>query len=157
MASKQLVSRLGLQICATDTVISSVSGQRIRPLGQVTCQLTLQNRTIPDLTLLVLPELPSNSMLLIGMDVMRRVGGMTLHIGDDERIRFSVGASAVKCPAIRPLVTLTDDDYEVSFDGQKWEAAWKWKDKVPTLRNRVPEYAVAEGRIREKYIAELRK
>ena len=155
-------------IARSDVVISSVSGQQIRPVGQVSCEREVNDHVIPNLTMLVLPTLQYqhgeirnhvivNLVLLIGIDVLRVIGKLTLMVGREDKIRAHFGSShqVAAVTNLRPMpVTLTDVDYSAHFYGHHWEVAWRWKDSVnPKLRNHVTEYAVSHdlfGRCRRE-------
>ncbi len=158
MVTKELVRCLQLHVAHSDIVVSSVSGQQIRPVGQVLCKFEVNGHVIPNLTMLVLPTLPVNSSLLIGIDVLRVVGGMTLMVDQDDKISAHFGPPHPVAAATGswPMsVTLTDVDYSAHFNGHHWEVAWQWKDLVaPTLRNCVAEYAVRDD-LFDRYCHEL--
>ena len=114
------------------------------------------------MVLLVLPNLPGNVELLIGMDAVRGLGGATLVV----RLDGSVGAhfgpaksASVAAAVTEPVrVDLHDADFDTHFDGQRWEIAWKWNEgAAPMLMNQVPEYVIKDGHIRTKYDAEVAK
>ena len=160
MIAKKLVRCLQLSVVRSDVVISSVSGQQIRPLGQVSCKLEVNGHVIPNLTMLVLPTLPANSSLLIGTDVIRAIGKLTLMADQKNEISAQFGPThqVVAVTDLRPTsVTLTDVDYSAHFDGRQWEVAWRWKDSVAsTQRNQVAEYAVHDD-LFDRYRRELGK
>ena len=161
MIAQRAARRLRMPIQATNAVVSSVSGQQIRPVGQINCELSLHSDSILDMVLLVLPKLPGDADLLIGMDAVKRVGGATLIVKPDGSVGAHFGSS--KSVSVAAAVTesvrvdLHDVDFDAHFDGQQWEVAWKWsKGASPKLLNQVPEYAI-KGHIREKYDSEVAK
>ena len=97
--------------------------------------------------LLVVQRLPGNASLLIGMDAVQELGGMTLSVakGGQISVEFGPQPSVVAAAVLRPRklsAVLEDADFCAEFDGQRWEVAWKWKCDPPMLKNRVAEYAV---------------
>ena len=159
MIVERVARRLKLPIKPTDVVLSSISGQQIRPIGYVTGDVELNGHNIQSLTMLVLPSLPGRSSMLIGMDVVRKIGGLALVVKPSGQVSAEFGACAAEIrsvPCIAPI-TLIDADYRVHFDGQKWEVAWTWKDSVvPILQNHVAEYAM-DQQLRDRYRAEVGK
>lgn len=160
MITEQAACRLRIQIQATEVVVLSVSGQQIQPVGQINCKFSLHNISIQNMVLLVLPTLPGNADLLIGMDAVRRLGGVALVVRPDGSVGAHFGpARSVTAASTEPVqVDLHDADFEAHFDGQHWEIAWKWRKGVsPKLMNQVPEYAIKKDHIRAKYDAEVAK
>ena len=161
MITQRAARQLQIPIQATNVVVSSVSGQQIQPVGQINCELSLHTNSLLNMVLLVLPKLPGNADLLIGMDAIKRVGGATLMVKPDGSVSAHFGPArsvSVAAVATEPIrVDLHDVDFDAHFDGQKWEVAWKWNEGVsPVLLNQVPEYPI-KGHIREKYNSEVAK
>ena len=89
--------------------------------------------------------------LLLGIDTITELGGV--HITRSGKVHFPA-EDAPQCAAI----TISEPDFSATFDHRRkaWTASWKWADgQAPKqLKNRVPEYPVAES-IRDEYESEL--
>ena len=159
MITEQLVRRLGLEIWNSDVIISSVSGERIPLVGRTTCDLEVGERLLPRWSMLIVSQLPGGASLLIGVDVIRALGGVILSPAVDSslNIQFSppgVVAAASGLQSGMLAVALEDKDFHAKFDGHRWEVAWKWKCEPPVLKNRVAQYAVSQD-IRDAFDSEL--
>ena len=93
--------------------------------------------------------LPGFEMLL-GMDVVNRMGGVKIANGD---VCFPF-SNAVSCAAVD--LRIDDPDFSAFFEDGKWVIRWKWDSKancsatsddvaVPTLRNQIPQYPPSEA------------
>jgi hypothetical protein len=158
MITEKLAKQLQLKVRRSNVVILSVSGERIPQVGETECDLVIGERTVPNMTVLVVAHnLPGNVSLLIGMDALSRVGGMTLNVDYNGRVsadfRSSLVASAVNVRQ-EPIVVLNDADFSATFNGRNWEVEWKWRNGPPELKNRVAQYAVPTE-IRDSYNDEL--
>ena len=76
--AEQCARQLKLERCNSDVVISSVLGEAIKHAGQVECDLIVQGFWLAAWKALVVLKLPGNALLLIGMDVIQKVGGLAL-------------------------------------------------------------------------------
>ena len=159
--AEQCAKRLKLKRCNSDVVISSVSGEWIKHAGQVECNLVVQEFQLTAWKALVVPQLPGDASLLIGMDVIQKVGGLTLSIIANGQVSAQLGprkldvAAAVSPPkSITPSMVLEDVDFRAEFNGQVWEVEWKWKKNPPLLTNQVAQYAIKDND-RDAYNAEV--
>lgn len=157
--TEQFARRLKLVIRNSDVAIFSVSGERVPITGQAKCDLIVEGRLLPDWKFLIVSELPSCSSLLIGMDIIRKLGGLILNCSENGRMYAQfpypyVAATITAAQSAKPAVTIKDVDFQVQFDGQRWEVAWMWKSEPPVLKNRLAQYAI-DDRIRDAYNAEL--
>lgn len=151
----QLARRLNLQIRSSVAVVLSASGERIPLVGEAECDIVVEERLLPAWKLFVAPQLPADSSLLIGVDVITKLGGLALSVSSDGRMRARFPQPAITSAAhVMPPAVVEDPDFRAEFDGQRWEVAWMWKRGPPELRNRIAQYAVDKG-IRDAYDAEL--
>ena len=95
-------------------------------------------------------EKKKNFDLLIGIDVIRALGGVTITLAGD--VKICGGKEACTAPCVDEL------DFDASFDHNEriWIARWKWTlNNVPTLlHNQVVEYKISNI-IRVEYEREL--
>ena len=124
LVTEQLARQLKLKPRSTDAIISSVCGDRIQHVGQVTCDLVVQEHRLAAWKALVIPRLPGDASVLIGMDVISKVGGMALSILESGQAvaqfgqqQSGVAAAVGVLRAVKPSVVLEDVDFEAEFDG----------------------------------------
>ena len=158
---EQCAKWLKLKRCNSDVVISSVSSEWIKHAGQVECNLVVQEFQLMAWKALVVPQLPGDASLLIGMDVIQKVGGLTLSIIANGQVSAQLGlrkldvVAAVSPPkSITPSMVLEDVDFRAEFNSQVWEVEWKWKKNAPLLTNQVAQYAIKDND-RDAYNAEV--
>ena len=76
--------------------------------------------------------------MLLGMDAIRRLGGVCVSASGCVTVGGSVVASAVE-----PSLMLDDDDYSAQFVDGRWMLKWKWTEAgEPKLKNVVAQYKV---------------
>ena len=76
--------------------------------------------------------------LLIGMDAIKRMGGV--RTGKSGEIEFQ-RVKEVAAAGVQQKLEINDVDFGSKFD-EAWTVRWKWKDgKEPALENKVAEYS----------------
>lgn len=107
-------------------------------------------RGYAEVNILVARERPLSYNLLIGIDAIRALGGVTITPARDVKLGGGKQACAALC--------VKEPDFKAAFDHTKrmWTAKWKWTLKdVPTLlRNKVAEYKIPDN-IRGEYEKEI--
>ena len=77
--------------------------------------------------------------LLLGMDVIKKLGGV--HIDEGGKARFAEAAQTLGV-----TIELEQPDFRAEFDQRtkSWTVPWEWSDDQPLekLYNRVPEYTI---------------
>ena len=127
-----MVQHLRLKMVSSLAPIFSISGETVRLFGQVMCDLVVQGHKISALDMLVLPHLPCNVHLLVGMDVIRRLGGLSLTVERSGKVKATFG---VPCATVGAAVAhphpqqIVDQDFLATFDGVRWTVAWKWNGR----------------------------
>jgi transposase InsO family protein/ribonuclease HI len=156
MLTAQLARKLDLKIQGSDAVVLSASGERIPLLGEAKCDIIVEERLLPAWNLFVVPQLPADSSLLIGVDAIKKLGGFALSLSASGRMhaRFPRPTITSAVQVIRSAAVIEDPDFRAEFDGQRWEVSWTWKRGPPELKNRVAQYAVNED-ILDAYNTEL--
>lgn len=158
--TERLARQLGLPISNYHGVILSVSGDEVPHIGQTKSDLLIQKVRLLGWNTVVVSHLPGDASLLIGMDAIRKMGGIRLDVNASgqfsacfhgHQVAASVRSSTNQSDK---SVVLEDADYQAKFNGQYWEVAWMWKGSPPVLKNRVAQYSVGEE-IRNAYDAEL--
>ena len=161
MMTYQMAKQSKLDIFKCDAVVLSVSGERVPLIGQARCDLIIGERSLQAWNVLIVSQLPSDASLLVGMDVIRKLGGFVLNVPRGERpeVRFPhLNTASAYCAneTASPTVTIEDPDFRAVFDGRRWEVSWSWKRGPPVLTNKVAQYAVNKD-IRDAFDAELQR
>ena len=81
--------------------------------------------------------------LIIGMDVISRVGGVRIQGEEIELGVQKCAAGVQRCESGYDTAEhkIDDKDFKAWFDGAKWIVEWKWKgDGPPTLTNKISLY-----------------
>ena len=73
---------------------------RIKHAGQVECDLVVQGFWLAAWKALVVPQLPGNASLLIGVDVIQKVGGLALDATANGRVSVQLGPRRVDVTAV---------------------------------------------------------
>jgi transposase InsO family protein/predicted aspartyl protease len=116
---------------------------------------------------LVLDSLLTHFDIVLGMDIIEKLGGVSVAQGKaefglaavaevanmDDKVRnvqlreketVATKVSDLECNVRNcRILELDDTDFSAWFDGQKWTVRWKWAGEVPVLHNRVACYNIA--------------
>ena len=118
-------------------------------VGSIT--LTVTKRNPLKTNVLVVNSKPLRFDLLLGMDVIKKLGGG--HIDEGGKAHFAEAA-----PTLGATIELEQPDFRAEFDQRtnSWTVSWKWSGDQPSekLYNRVPEYTIPV-RARAEYDKEL--
>ena len=148
--------------------VIAVDGSRVQCLGQATVSLVVVGEILR-VSCIVAKRLLDEVDVILGMDVIERLGGVTVRGG---KVRFFCGAGKddleleeAAAPALQsdsvevkeaPVIEIDDKDFMARFDGKKWTVKWVWKDGAPALRNRVSCYDSARRpEIQESFDGEV--
>ena len=121
----------------------------------VSCDKVTVSMTIND-TFLAVPCYVMTSLLaafdlILGMDVIERLGGLRLCCGDGS-IQF--GLAARRGETEQEELVVDDVDFSARFDGSKWSVRWKWSNCEPNLSNTISCYRVRPD-IKQKFDEEV--
>ena len=119
------VKPFGSKVIAVDgsTVSCGEAFVEVRVDGQVVSLLCLvMDKLIPEFD------------VVLGMDAIKRLGGLRLH--GDASLQFGLSAVGTKS------LEIEDADFQASFDGNKWTVRWRWVSEEPNLANKVACYGV---------------
>ena len=118
-------------------------------VGSIT--LTVTNRNPLKTNMLVVNSKPLGFNLLLGMDVIKKLG--SVHINKGGKAHFAEAALTLGA-----TIELEQPDFRAEFDQhtKSWTMSWKWSDDQPQekLYNRVPEYIIL-ARAHAEYEKEL--
>lgn len=124
-------------------VVVTVDGAKLKcEKSRVT--LLVDGRKL-EVSCIVLNNMLSEFELILGMDVVKRLGGVTI----GSTVTF--GMAAVTC---RSQVHIDDVDFTASFDGSVWTVKWKWLDGEPKLKNNISCYKIREHQ-KEAFVSEI--
>ena len=132
-------------VYSSDSQIMNVNGQSITCDGGSTMKLNIAGVDMVH-SFLVMRDFVRGVDVIIGLDVIRRLGGVIIKDGSVEFCRQvsheSVNPTLAACEEkIEPLV-IDDPDFTATFQGSKWVVAWRWKDGPPTITNRITNYGI---------------
>ena len=186
LVCSSLVTSKGLSVLPYTDRIVAIDGEALAVSGSVTLSVSRLDDdcvSLPETEaeFLVVDYLAVvNSDLLVGLDVISCLGGVSLQYDDQDRrltrVQFGSPAEVVSAvtderrPQLSRHVTVTEsgqevwlrtDDGEAHFDPaqQCWVVAWKWKDGAPPaapLGSGIGEYIGAEVWRRGRPLAEGR-
>ena len=128
--------------------VMTVDGRVISGVREAKVNLVLGRQSMV-VCCLVMPKLVKDFKMILGMDVIAKVG-ITVD-GEGVKLREPEVAAAST-----EVVEITEKDFEARFDGEKWTVAWKWKDKPPVLTNQTAKYAMTEE-VEKRFDEELEK
>ena len=118
-------------------------------VGSITLMVTHRNPFKTNV--LVVNSKPLGFDLLLGMDVIKKLGGM--HIDEGSKAHFAEVAHTLGA-----TIELEQPDFRAEFDQctKSWTVSWKWSGDQPPekLYNRVLEYTIP-ARARAEYDKEL--
>ena len=133
------------------TAIQTAGGKCLLSYGVGSIILIVADRNPLKTDVLVVSSKPLGFDLLLGMDVIKKLGGV--HIDEEGRAHF-----AEVDLALGATIALEQPDFRAEFDRhtKSWTVLWKWSDDQPPekLYNRVPEYKIPT-RARAEYNKEL--
>lgn len=133
MVRAGLVSAWWGEVCT-----KAFDGRLVKGKGTTNVELVVDGEKVATKATVV-DHLVGSVDVVIGMDVIRKLGGVTV---GHSKVEFGEG---VACASIesskRQSLTVEDKDFEATFDGQVWTVRYYWKEgRAPSLKNRVSLY-----------------
>lgn len=125
----------------TRFVVEMLNGESTDCLGEATVALDV-NGTIVVVKTLVVADLVCDCEMIIGIDVIKRLGGVL--VDPNLAVRFGRSCACVAAGVVAPeRMKIADKDFTATFDGTKWTIEWKWEEgKEPELVNRCSSYRI---------------
>ena len=112
--------------------------------------------TILTVDVLAMDRLVPAVDVLLGMDVINRLGGVSIADGQITFVQaVHAGGARVAPEQGAPKLSIDERDYKAVFDGHKWVVSWKWLNGEPELTNGIDSYAI-QPELREKFDAEVK-
>ena len=136
-------------------VVTMLNGEHTHCCGDALVELWIDDQRLIN-RCLVAPLLVCGADVIVGMDVVKRMGGVS--IGKDSSVIWGNNCCAAGAVIVRDdkRMLIEDSDFSAVFDGEKWTIEWKWVDGEPKLKNRCPEYAIPD-RHREEFDSEVQQ
>lgn len=120
--------------------VVAFDGRSVSCRGEGNVSLDVGGRIL-NVKVLVMDKLVDDIECVIGMDVIERLGGLTVRNGE---VEFGNGRCSVACRPIGGDVKaceIYDKDFEAQFDGHRWVVKYFWKGgREPVLTNMVADY-----------------
>ena len=160
VVTKDLINRLGLKTRGPGKIVKMLNGQTTLCYEEVDLKLDTGQCDSLILCCLVAPELVCGCSLIMGVDGIHKLGGVTISATNSVSFGNSVGLPLTPIAGVREETRDTslyveDSDFTAKFDGVNWTISWAWKSEQPTLRNQCAEYAVSDDQCKQKYEKEI--
>jgi transposase InsO family protein len=133
--------------------IMTVNGSSVSCAGTTMVQLGVGERKLV-VHGLVLERMVPGVDVILGMDVITQLGGVTVKMGGaTPRAQFGVVCCAVP-PRRSQLVQIEEKDFWADFDGDHWTVGWRWKAEAPDMRRGASCYKIP-GDVQEEFDKEV--
>lgn len=133
--SLQFIKRCNRTMKENSTGVMTVSGKVTESAGEIGLDLCVNGMETKSIRCLVMDPLLSGVDMVLGMDFINRMGGVTIRNGE---VKFEQETLCATTTELR----LEEDDFSAVFDGTKWTVKWKWKDGPPIDQKVMPNYKV---------------
>lgn len=122
-------------------LVKMLNGESTRCSGEAVVDVEV-NGSRMKVRCLVAPELVCEAEIILGMDVISRLGGV--FVNSEGEAQFGGRQCAVGAVQIDKWIEIDETDFTANFDGVKWTVEWKWEKGEPELTNTCHGYAVSE-------------
>ena len=135
------------------TVLVAFDGSEVKCEGAGRVRVSIGRETIEH-DVLVMSQMVGGIDMVIGMDLMGRLGGVKISEG---QVQFGDVCAVAWGDQRKP--DIVDKDFEAFYDGKSWEVRYFWTESgPPVLRNTVSEYDKAmDHEQRQKYEDEIER
>jgi hypothetical protein len=150
-----VADRLLAHVAGGEGRITAVDGSGVKCKYANAVSLGVGERVI-QADCLVLEKILPGVDVILGMDVIGRLGGVTVSVeGGTPRVQFGTVTGCVAAQLTRTK-SIEDKDFTAEFDGRKWTVKWKWKSSgAPVPRNRVGCYSITDE-VKEDFDKEVK-
>ena len=130
----------GYNMAGPRRVIEMLNGESTSCYGETTVAMVI-GQTDMKIRCLVASELVCKAGMIIGVDVIRQLGGVMVNSNLDVRFgdQLCVASAAAKT---RDVLEIHDKDFTATFNGSKWTMEWKWENGEPELTNQCAGYRI---------------
>ena len=136
------------------TTMTAFDGRSVACKGDRWVELKIGGERL-ETKVTVVESIMGNVDVVLGMDVIKQMGGVTVAEG-------SVQFGRVMCAIVNEeedgeSLGIVDKDFEAKFNGKEWTVRYMWKEgREPTLKGKVAEYEVRlDQKEREAYDREV--
>ena len=144
----------------TSTSMIAFDGRSVSCRGNSNVDLTIGGEKITT-TMTVVDKIVGNVDVVLGMDIIKRLGGVTVSDGTIQFGRVSCVIVSAGCEEERKEEdrVIVDKDFEAKFDGTDWTVRYRWKEgEKPKLKNTIAQYTTKLDREKqESYDKELER
>ena len=164
--SKSIVASWLSGYCRGQCNVIAVDGSRVRCRGETKLVISVMGTKLY-VECIVAEQLLNQVEMILGMDIINMLGGVTVKEG---KVQFLNSAGTIikqkqqetvatasentRANENRPTemrddtteaipITIQDKDFVAHFNGKNWSIKWIWKNKPPTLKNKVGSYSSA--------------
>lgn len=141
-------------MCKDSQIIHTVDGRTISDVREISANISVRGHNL-QVKCLAMPRLVGGLKAIVGMDVISKLGGVTVRANE---VRFGCDEVPVVATSLKPVDTikLEDKDFSAEFDGVKWVVRWRWRDSPPVLKNSAKRYAMNKE-VEERFEREVDK
>ena len=117
-----------------------VDGRKVRCCGETVTKIAVRNIPL-QVQVIVLEKLVTGIDVILGLDVIDRLGGASIAKGqvrferqDAARVVRASSNDTVQPTKPKPF-QIEDEDFRAHFDSDKWLEEWRWTTGPPVLTN----------------------
>ena len=135
-------------------IVTMLNGEKTECGGEAPVELRVDGVLVRN-SCLVAPSLVCDADVILGMDVIKRLGGV--YISSDSRVTWGsihCAVGVISSDSEGMQMKVEDNDFIAEYDGSRWTVEWKWQNGEPQLSNQCAQYAVP-GKYKGEYEAEL--
>ena len=151
----KLCDELHLVSTGPQRVVKMLNGESTRCCGEAVVDVTVHDQSIRT-RCLVAPQLVCDAQMIIGMDIIRNIGGVYVGRGNQVWVGEQHCAAGVVKDDRKQWLEINESDFSAVFDGAKWTVEWKWENGEPELANGCSGYAIPEE-CKEEFEMEVRQ
>ena len=134
--------------------LRAVDGKKVKCRGLSEIEMSLLGQTLTT-DAIVVDEMIDGVEVVVGMDVIKRLGPVTMNGCMVTLSEHETVATGVE-PTDEWLIN--DKDFSANFDGEKWTVRWKFKGSEPVLTGTKALYDRGlEGKKKEEFDREVRR
>ena len=143
----------GLSLDGPGRIVSMLNGETTLCKGTVGVSVRVGEQECR-VSCLVAPGLVRDAEMILGMDSILRLGGVTVGRDVEFGQKGSSCASGIVLGSREGRLEIEDSDFKAVFDRDHWVVSWKWSATEPCLLNQMAGYSVSEED-REEYEKEV--
>ena len=136
--SAKLVSKVNF----SDSEVMTVNGDVVPCAGTALIKLNIAGCYMCH-NFLVMNELVPGISVIIGLDLINRLGGVDIRPGIVKFPNIRSELDSMCAVLHDEPITINDIDFTAEFRRGKWTVAWRWKREPPDLTNQRPNYGIS--------------